>query len=252
MTNSSVRFACTALAGTNKTGVIPKDADGYYTMVIGGLNMFNSAGQWYDFEGAKGLFENSSQFMRRVKKGNLKGEVGHPRREVGQSLDDFVSRVIDVRETNVCVHFKEIWLDFDRLKDAQGRRVVAIMAKLTPSGPHAAFLQKALDNRHENVNFSIRSFTRDYDNRGVYTRELKSIVTFDYVTEPGISIAEKYSAPSLESFSDDVFSRGAVERAVNSAVAGIGAENALMTMGDLMTAFNWTLPAGAPPAWKNW
>ena len=84
---SNIRFSCTSLAGTQKQGIIPKDANGYYDMVIGGLDILNSAGEYYDHAGAKELFQESSSFMRRVKRGALRGEVGHPRREHGQSID---------------------------------------------------------------------------------------------------------------------------------------------------------------------
>ena len=89
----TVRFTCTSLTGTGKEGVIRPDENGYYDMVIGGLNMLNSAGEYYEYEGAKELFNQSSSFMRRVKRGALRGEVGHPRREPGQSIDSFMNRV---------------------------------------------------------------------------------------------------------------------------------------------------------------
>lgn len=176
---SQIKFGCSALNGTNKTGIIPKDADGYRTMVVGGLNIFNSAGQYYSYDGAKSLFESSSQFMRRVSRGSLRGEVGHPKQEKGQSFDDYVQRILEIRESNVCVHFKEIFLDSNSIKDVNGKAVVAIMAKLIPSGPHGAALEKSLENKNENVCFSIRSFTKDYYDRGIEIRELKNIVTFD-------------------------------------------------------------------------
>lgn len=249
---SSVRFTCTALSGTNKVGNLPVDADGYRTMVIGGLNMFNSAGQWYDYEGAKNLFEESSQFMRRVKRGSLRGEVGHPKQEKGQSFDDYVSRVLEIREGNVCVHFKEIWLDFNRMKDASGKSVIAIMAKLVPSGPFGSQLEKQLNNKNENVCFSIRSFTRDYYNKGVYVRELKNIVTFDAVNEPGISIANKFDNPSLESRADNVVTRGQIERAVSAKQSLVGVESAMMTTGDLFTSLGWDVPKDVKPPFSMW
>lgn len=250
---SSVKFACTALAGTNKTGVIPADSDGYRTMVVGGLNMFNSAGQWYTYEGAKQLFEESSQFMRRVKRGALRGEVGHPRQETGQSLDDYISRVLEIRETNICVHFKEIFLDFNRMKDASGKPVIAIMAKLAPNGPHGDFLAKALENKNENVCFSIRSFTRDFYNGGVYTRELKNIITFDYVNEPGISIANKYAAPSLEGLGDDTVTRNQMKRICeNNTKNGLGNESNLMTATELFASLGWQTDGPLPPAFSKW
>lgn len=176
---SQVKFGCTALNGTNKAGILKKDSDNYYTMVVGGLNIFNSAGQYYSYDGAKSLFESSSQFMRRVSRGSLRGEVGHPKQEKGQSFDDYVQRILEIRESNVCVHFKEIFLDANSIKDVNGKAVVAIMAKLIPSGPHGAALEKSLENKSENVCFSIRSFTKDYYDRGIEIRELKNIVTFD-------------------------------------------------------------------------
>lgn len=249
---NNIRFTCTALAGKNKIGTVPVDKDGYRDMVVGGLNMFNSAGQWYDYEGAKALFESSSTFMRRVQRGALRGEVGHPRQQVGQSDDRYISRVLDIDETNVCVHFKEIYLDFDKLKSADGKPVIAIMAKLKPSGAKADFLQKQLDNKDENVCFSIRSFTKDYYNKGVYTRELKNIVTFDYVNEPGISIANKYQAPSLESLSDKVLAKASITKAVVTARAGVGTESSIMNANELFKSLGWDTPKSAAPGFSGW
>jgi hypothetical protein len=249
---SSVRFTCTALAGTNKAGILPVDKDGYYTMVVGGLNMFNSAGQWYEYEGAKALFEESSQFMRRVKRGSLRGEVGHPKQELNQNFDSYLSRVLEIKESNVCVHFKEIFLDFNRMKDASGKPVIAIMAKLIPSGPHGPMLQKSLENKSENVCFSIRSFTKDYYNKGVYMRQLNNIITFDHVNEPGISIANKYEAPSLESRTDSVVTRTQVERVVCTKASLVGAESAMMTAGDLFSSLGWNVPKDVKPPFSNW
>ena len=55
---NSVRFECTTL-GT-RSGVLKPDKDGYYIMPVGGLNVFNSAGQYYAYDKAKALFEESS------------------------------------------------------------------------------------------------------------------------------------------------------------------------------------------------
>jgi hypothetical protein len=249
---NNIRFTCTALSGKNKLGNLTADKDGYRDMVVGGLNMFNSAGQWYDYEGAKALFESSSTFMRRVSRGALRGEVGHPRQLPGQTDEKFIARVLDIDETNVCVHFKEIYLDFDKLKSADGKPVIAIMAKLKPSGDKADFLEKQLNNKDENVCFSIRSFTKDYYNRGVYTRELKNIVTFDYVNEPGISIANKYQAPGLESLTDKPLTNASINKAVTQARSGIGTESSIMNANELFQSLGWDTPKSSQPGFSNW
>lgn len=176
-----IGFSCTTLNGTNKAGKLLPDENGYYTMPVGGLNVFNSAGQFYTYERAKWLFESSSAFMRRVSTGCLKGECGHPKPTQGQSQDSYLQRVMTVDEKNVAAHFSDIWLDLDNVKDSNGKPVIAIMAKLTPSGPMGPALQKSLDNPKEEVCFSIRAFTEDQNLGGVIQRTLKEIITFDWV-----------------------------------------------------------------------
>lgn len=251
--SNTVKFGCTALNGTNKAGIITPDADGYYDMVVGGMNMFNSAGQWYDYEGAKNLFESSSQFMRRVSRGSLRGELSHPRQERGQSFDDYVQRIMEIRESNVCVHFKEIYLDFNKMKDNNGKAVVAIMAKLTPSGPLGPVLEKSLKNKDENVCFSIRSFTKDYYSRGIQVRELKNIITFDAVNEPGINIANKYQAPGLENLSEDLITQSQLSRVcmINNK-NGLATESSINMAKELMNTMGWDLPKGVMPAFTKW
>ena len=165
--SNSVRFACTSLAGTNKVGNLKKDENGYYEVVVGALNVFNSAGQFYVYEQAKQLFESSSQLMRRVSRGSLRGEYGHPKMLPGMSNEQFANRVMSIHEENTCCHHKEITLDFDRVKDDQGKPVIAIISKVFPSGPMGAALERSLNNPNENVCFSIRAFTDDYRDGGI-------------------------------------------------------------------------------------
>ena len=250
---SNIRFSCTSLAGTQKQGIIPKDANGYYDMVIGGLDILNSAGEYYDHAGAKELFQESSSFMRRVKRGALRGEVGHPRREHGQSIDSYMSRILDIDEKNVCVHFSEIYLDFESFKNPDGTKIVAIRAKLAPSGPKAEFLKQSLENKQENVCFSIRSFTENTFKRGRTIKSIKTIVTFDYVNEPGIHIAEKYKSPALEGYAtgrDVLVTQDDFQRACDEAVKmGIATESSVAVARDMIfKQFGWK-PQVKTPGW---
>src|ERR1700676_1021605 len=120
---NSVRFGFTVLAGTGKAGILKPDAEGYYETVLGALNVFNSAGDWYPYEPAKALFENSSQLMRRLGRGALRAEYGHPRMLPGQDRNSFAQRLLSIFEDRVCGHFKEIRLDFDNVKDKAGKPV---------------------------------------------------------------------------------------------------------------------------------
>lgn len=249
--NKTVSFTSTALKG-GKKGIVTPDADGYYTMVIGGLNVFNSAGEYYTLNQAKELFEQSSLFMRRVKAGVLKGELGHPRKQPGQSDEDYVRRVLDIDEKNIAAHFSDVWLDFNNVKDKDGRTVVAIMAKVRPSGPHAAVLQASLDNPKEDTCFSIRAFTEDRYSGGVKNRALTSIVTFDFVLESGIHFARKYYNPSLESLEEQTFTIDSLKQAHTSTKTDPAMESFNGRIEEIIRTAEKRNPSPTKSAFLNW
>lgn len=247
---NNITFTCTRLFGTNKVGDLKKNERGYYLMVIGALNMFNSAGMYYRADAAKQFFEESSSFMRRVKRGALRGEYGHPRREAGMSMQSYYARLLSIHEDKVCCHFASVSLDFENYKDEQGRPIVAIVAEVCPNGPLGHVLEKQLSNPQENVCFSIRSFTDDRMERGVVNRYIKTIVTFDYVNEPGMAVAEKYNSPALEGLEDTVFTRGQVEAGASQILetAGIGNESLQLSAHELMASLGWEMPQASKKA----
>lgn len=257
---NQVMFACTSLVGVNKAGNLKKNADGYYEMIVGALNVFNSSGQFYALEGSRQLIEDrSSSFQRRVKRGALRGEYGHPNpppRSINpaeQRLRDqeYARRALTIEELNVCCHHMKIWLDFNEVKDKNGKPVIAIMSAVSPNGPLGHVLEKQLENKNENVCFSIRSFTDNTMKFGTEHRVLKEIVTFDYVNEPGIPIAEKYLAPSLEKYNTNM-SRGMLEQALYKArPEGMSMESTIITADSLFESMGWSTK-GDSPIYTQW
>lgn len=242
MSASFVRFSCTSLVGTNKVGNLKKTEDGYYRMVVGGLNVFNSAGEYYVFDEAKELFTNdSSALMRRVSRGALNGENGHPKMLPGMTYEQFANRVLSIHEDRICCHHRSIELDFENVRDSNGKPIIAIVSELRPAGELGYVLEQALNNPSQNVCFSIRAFTDDYREARIVKRVLKSVVTFDHVNEPGIAQAEKYKSPSLESIEGDgiSISRGQFIRGLEDTNNGIATEAATMNAGELFKAMNW-------------
>lgn len=250
--DNSIKFTCTKLEGTGKKGILKPDADGYYELILGALNVYNSAGMYYVYEGAKELFESSSQLMRRVKRGALRSENGHPTRLPNESFDDFVNRYIEINPKNVCAHISELWLNFKDVKGNDGKPIIAIMGKVCPSGPLGPMLEKSLNNTKENVCFSIRSFTADWIENGIIKRELKNVITFDYVNEPGIYIAEKYNSPALESLSETRISKNQMVRALSKESSSMAMESAGMNASELFTSLGWSLPDNEKPIFTSW
>lgn len=248
---NQVKFSCTALRN-GKKGVLPKDDQGYYEFPVGALNVFNSVGEYYTYEGAKQLFEGSSALMRRVRAGVLKGEAGHPKPLPGQSMESYANRVMTIEEQNVAAHFSEVWLDFDKVKDDMGRPVIAIMAKVIPAGPFGPALEQSMQNPNDNTCFSIRAFTEDAWVGGTKNRTLKEIVSWDWVGESGLAIARKYNAPSLESFQEHSFTRQQLLPSVQAGDHSIATESSRGFGLELFQSLGWKLGESDIPAWSKW
>ncbi len=249
---SLVKFTATKLPA-GKKGILACDENGYYTMPVGALNVFNSVGAYYKLEGAAELFKGSSVFMRRVANGCLKGETGHPKRLPGMTMDQYMSRILSIEETNVCCHFKEIWLDENYGRNNpqfNNPNMVAIMAKIKPAGPKGDALKAAFDNNDENVCFSIRSLTRDFVQRGQVYKVIEQIIGWDWVTEPGISMATQWSAPALETLQEDIVTQRNVEKMLKVRPASVSLEDNLAIAQESLQVF--TGSKKEPPLFTKW
>lgn len=224
---------------SGKKGVLTPDSDGYYTVVVGGLNTYNSAGEYYTADKAVELFQESSHLMRRIKNHALYAELGHPKRTPGMSLEHFYTRVISIEETNICGHFSELTLDFkfgEKHPHLNNRNLIGIIGKVKPAGAKANALQLALDNPKQNAAFSIRGLTENKDIGGRVIRTLTNIITFDHVTEPGINIADKHMSPTLESLCVKELNDSYVDRSILRKV--ITEQNSTMGMENNSSLFN--------------
>lgn len=247
-------YACTALAGSNKAGILKPDADGYYTVVLGAMDVYNSAGSFYPWESAREVFKESSSLMRRIANGACRAEYGHPKRLPGMSIRDFIERILQIHEENVCAHIRKVWVTYDQIKDKNGRPVIAVLGEVKPCGPRGDTLKASLDNPSENVCFSVRSLTDDVRIGGVTHKNIRTIVTWDYVNEPGISVANKFMAPGLEGM-DEVAITAASLGSIRDyqSTSGISMESSGgVTAAEAIEALGFEQPVVRTPASARW
>lgn len=251
----SIKFSAVKLQATGKVGIFKPDENGYYTLVLGGLNVLNSMGELYTLRGAEELFQDSSTFMRRIRNGCLKSEEGHPKRLPGMSDQQFIQRIFSIDEANISAHISDVWLDRDYGRNMPGsnnRDMVAIMGKVKPAGPLAASLEASLSNPKENVCFSIRAITEDTFINGVNHRVLRNIVTWDHVNEPGISIANKWDSPGLESICDEPLTRTMLETMIRDTSKLPAMESTRGFAVETLRLFDKSLSAAQKPAYSKW
>ncbi len=197
-----LRYSCTALLGLNKQGIIKPNQDGYYELVLSALNYPNPVGARYRTESARRILETSPFFQRKIKEGNLLGEVGHPRRRDCRTDQEYEDRLYDLLESNVCLHISDVWIDDSgALKDRDGRAYTGIMGLVKGSGIHGDKFEESLNNPKQNTCLSVRSITDNFRMPdGSIEKEFVNIIAWDWVNEPGLRPANKFSAPSLESY----------------------------------------------------
>lgn len=206
MSSTSIVFSTIKAHANNKK--LDKDPNGYYRVILGALNAYNSSGDFYLADGIKDLIENDSSILsRRLKKGYLNGEMGHPNWVPGMTHDQFISRNLRIEMSNISHHIRELILTpTNKNAGLPGKdNIIKIEAWVKPSGEKGSFLQQAIDNPEQNTAFSIRCLTCDQMINGVKIKKLATIITWDWVVEPGISTANTWDAISIESKDISVF-----------------------------------------------
>lgn len=191
------KYECLSAPTISSAEKLKPDADGYYRVVVGGFDMENECGEHYFLTDAvKAMFEQGGIVRRRLDRGYLRGEYQHPVID-GMKLPAILKRLATIDTLLVSHHFKD--LELVESKDDRGRSVVLVYGMVTPSGPYADSLTRSLDNRAENVAFSVRAFS----NRGIYKgrqgKLIRDVLTYDHVAEPGIRTANQFDTVAMES-----------------------------------------------------
>lgn len=198
-----IKFGCRPLPA-GKVGILTPDEDGYYTLPLGGFDLMNESGVYYNrSQQVINLFNESSSLMRRIKRGVLCAELGHPKLLPGMTAMDLLQRSSYIEETRICAHFSEIWL-VEGTDPTTGKPALLTYGKAKPYGPYGHVFEDAVKNRMQNVCFSIRSTKVDSIINGRIDRTVDHIFTWDLVNEPGVRSAEKYHSMALESFRNDL------------------------------------------------
>lgn len=196
-------FGNTVLKGTNKQGVLKPDEHGYYVLALGALGIDNSIGEHYsDNPEVRKVFQDNSILMRRISAGRLRGEYEHPNPADYPSAMVFEKRIRQINSDRVSHHICEVFLE---TVEYRGKNVLGIFGKVKPSGPYGEVVGESIENPKEDVTFSGRYWSHLKRMNGKLYRDIHTVGTWDYVSEPGVDSSSKYASPTLESIGDMVF-----------------------------------------------
>lgn len=204
---SVLTISSPSFANNGKSGIMVPDETGYYDQSLGGLNTHNSKGEFYLADGVEALFGIHSKLYERAMARELHAELGHPTPRPGESPTAFISRAMGIDEKNTCAHIREITLDLNFGRNNPGAaepNAIAIRGKIAPNGVYGYVVKEAIENKYQQLAFSIRAITDRAVWKGKTVKKIVTPITFDYVNSPGIKYATKNNSLSLESeFGDD-------------------------------------------------
>lgn len=203
----TLTFENTLLEGSGKRGILkPMDDSGYYMMNAGKLNAPLRLGHSYPVNDyIMECMDENSDLKRRVARGEVYAELGHPQafyfeRVNGQVVRtaiteqfEWIMRLRTIVMDNVCLHIRRI--HFDML----GGRYDPVMmrAEVIPFGTHKQIAQDSLANPDINTALSMRTVTAP-QKMGDKTRQIEYFTNFDLVWEPGAAEACKHMTAGLE------------------------------------------------------
>lgn len=253
MSNDTICFECLRLQNSNKKGILTPDENGCYTMVVGALDAHSFNGGFYEYNAASKFFTDDSSFQRKIQRGVIRGEYGHPKKYPGMTDNEYIARLMRIDEKETCCEFTKIWLEKGILEDDKKRPVVAIFAKVRPMGPYGSVLKEQFETPGMQCCFSIRCFTENTFQRGMMVKKIEKIITFDYVNEPGMHNAEKLLSPTLETLDDYEFSLSSIqENAKQNNNIVYKNDSYELTLEDFNNAFSTHYKEEKPLRLKEW
>ena len=171
------------------------DSEGYHYVRLGSFNVWNSSGEYYPLTPmVKDILSASSDFTSTIRDGKLYGELEHPEYMNGMPAEDFIRRNLLVKGDNLSHHFKSITLSPTGKQDrVTGDKVYDVHGWVLPFGPHKQQLLDSLASDSINTAFSLRCLYKPVTIDGRVHRDLKVIITYDFVTKNGVAGADKFT-----------------------------------------------------------
>lgn len=191
----------TKMENANKQ--VKKNDDGSFDVVVGAVNHFNSMGEFYTAEGVREkFFKANSYLMERCKGGYLRIESEHPVFKTGMTQEEWFQRLYSFDKVRTAGVITELWLEELSIKeDGTDMNIILIWARIMPLTDRelGVTLQKDLENPNINTAFSIRSIIiKELVNLNTVCK-IQDIITFDWVSSPGIKKANAFYTAGMES-----------------------------------------------------
>lgn len=209
---SNFSFGNIILAGSGKKGILTPDDTGYYTLNAGGFNVKNRNGISYTANRyIQECMSDDSDLKRRVRRGEVYAECGHPQmffyervngvvvRTAITDLFTWIKRLKTIEMDRACGHIREIHFDASQWTAKGGGPIYnTIEIKPLESNVFGKMFKENLDTPEMNTSISVRTVTAP-QRYGDTERQVEYFTGYDWVVEPGMDWANKHSSAGCES-----------------------------------------------------
>ncbi len=193
--SSNIRIGA-QIDNTSSNKLLQRDDQGYYKVILGAVNSYNSLGEYYGDNYVEDLFKPDTYIGRMLANGSLLGEVNHPQFVPGMSKFDYFMRNNRVDQLNASHFIKNIEIvNSGKIEGGRPKKLIVGWIKPIESNPGGKILKELLDTPGANVCFSVRCIIEPTSTRD--NIKIKSIITFDWVDLPGIKEANKLDTLEL-------------------------------------------------------
>jgi hypothetical protein len=151
-----------------------KNDDGTFTVVLGNPRARTKNALVFPTETLeKAVFDLNV----RAKRGTALAELEYPRKQPGEDTVSYVGRLSTINMDRVCARFTDFTIEQG---DTHNPRITA---RLVPTGPFGQVARDLLNVAAPGVYFGMRAFTDDHATDDGIVRHVRSIVTYDLVSE---------------------------------------------------------------------
>lgn len=205
-----VTFENTLLKNNGNRGILkPMEPGGdYYLLNGGGFNLPNEGGVSYAWNPyLNECVGENSDWNRRITRGQVHCEVGHPPTYYFQYVNGQIVRtqITDILEWMHRLRFIDLKQTCGFIRRCNweftgGQRdPIYVTIEVRALGPFAEILSESLKDPDVNTSFSMRTVTRP-QKMGDTVRQVEFLSTFDLVPEPGMTRACKHMTAGLEDY----------------------------------------------------
>ena len=202
------RFGNIILPKSGKNGILTPDDEGYYTLNGGGFNIPNRQGVTYSFNSyIQECMSPESDFRRRLERGEVQGEMGHPPRYYLKLVDgqvvrheittvyEWILRLRTIDQDRVCMLISDVLFSWEG--NDPKTSPLNVKYRLKPFGPFGKYLEEHLKTPSANTSISIRTVISPTSPMDKY-RNVEYWTGADWVPEPGMDKANKWMTEGCE------------------------------------------------------